>query len=318
MPDVSVVIPTRNRLGMLKNAVDTVLTSEGVDVEVIIVDEGSSDDTPQWLAGLDDPRVKVVRHDVPVKLPGARNAGSKHATADYIAFLDDDDLFGRQKLSMQLRAIRASGAGWSYVGCVHLDESLYPVAVHRAPSAAGIADQLSRENAVPGGGSGVVVHRDVLARAGGFNESLTASEDWECWVRIAAEAPASAVDVALLGRRRHASSMSHELDRMLEAGRRVGELHPDMVAQGARADKPVGKARYMARLARESGDWKGAARVIWLERNDPGTLLRAPLYLLTPTIVWEKSFLLRRGQVKWAAPLVDELSRFRAAEPAHA
>lgn len=308
--EVSVVIPTRNRLHMLRDAVDCALHQQGVNVEVVVVDEGSSDETPQWLASLTDPRVKVVRHDVPVKLPGARNAGVRASTGTYVAFLDDDDLWSRDKLRRQLDAIRQTGAGWAFAGCVHLDGKLRPVVAHRAPSATGIKEALALENAIPAGGSGVLVAREVLDEAGGFDETLVASEDWECWVRLAAVAPAASVDLALVGRRRHTGSMSYDLDRMLDAGRAVGDLHPEMV-DGEDAQRPVGKVLYMAGMAREGGDWKSAARIIWLERRRPGTLKAGAKILLTPNFAWPLKFWLRRDRVRWARPLMADIAQYR-------
>jgi glycosyltransferase involved in cell wall biosynthesis len=309
-PEVSVVIPTRNRLEMLQQTLETVLGQQGVDVEVIVIDEGSSDGTPAWLATLDDPRVQFVRHDEPRRLPGARNAGVSRATAPLVAFVDDDDLWSAGKLRAQLDEMRRTGASWSCVGCVHVDEHLEPVAVSHAAPAAEMAELLLRYNAVPGGGSGVVIERSVLEQAGGFDETLNAVEDWECWLRVVAVAgPPATIDRPLLAYRRLSHSMSHEVDRMITALRRVAELHPE-IRQDANLGVPAGTIRGMSRLARESGDLRTAARLVWLDRRNAGTLLRAPLYLAVPLVVLRRSFLLRRAKVRWGAPLVAEISRF--------
>lgn len=313
-PEVSVIIPTRNRLVMLQQTLSTVLGQRGVDVEAIVIDEGSSDGTPAWLASLDDPRVQVVRHDVPVRLPGARNAGARRATAEFLAFVDDDDLWSLDKLRAQLDAMKATGADWSYVGCVHVDEHLEPVAIQRAPDPAELGAILTRYNAVPGGGSGVVVSRRAFDAAGPFNETLNAAEDWEFWLRLSKVGRAAAVDRPLLAYRRLAHSMSHEIERMLVALRSVAELHPE-IERDPVLQVPVGTVRGMSRLAREAGDWRAALRLVWLDRKNAGTLLRAPLYLGVPLVVLRKSFLLRRSQVRWGLPLVHEVARFRAPRP---
>lgn len=310
-PEVSVVIPTRNRLGMLQQTLETVLGQHGVAVEAIVVDEGSSDGTPAWLGSLTDPRVVVIRHDEPKRLPGARNAGAARASAPLVAFVDDDDLWSLGKLRAQLDAMRVANARWSCVGCVQVDEHLEPVAVSRAAPREQMPELLQFRNVVPGGGSGVVIERSALAEAGGFNETLTAVEDWECWLRVikVAGAPAT-VDRPLLAYRRLSNSMSHEVERMLGALKRVAELHPEL-PRAREVAVPVNTLRGLSKLARENGDLRTASRLVWLDRRNPRTLVRAPLYLGVPRLLLRRSFLLRRAQVAWAMPLVDEIRRFR-------
>lgn len=96
-PLVSVVIPTRNRLTLLAQTLHTVLAQQ-VELEVIVVDEGSSDLTPGWLASRGDPRVRTIRHDEPRGLPAARNAGAALARGRWVAFVDEDDLWLPDKL----------------------------------------------------------------------------------------------------------------------------------------------------------------------------------------------------------------------------
>ena len=90
--DVSVVIPTRNRSALLSRTLRSALRQEHVEFEVIVVDEASSDDTPALLSAVGDSRVRVLRHEMPRGLSGARNHGAEHARAEWLAFLDDDDL----------------------------------------------------------------------------------------------------------------------------------------------------------------------------------------------------------------------------------
>jgi glycosyltransferase involved in cell wall biosynthesis len=310
LPEVSVVIPTRNRLQMLRQTLGSVLSQEGVIVQAIVVDEGSSDATPSWLASQDDERITVVRHDIPKRLPGARNAGLAHARYNLVAFVDDDDIWSRHKLAAQAAALHDAGAQWCITGAVHVDEDLRPVAVHQPPPGDAVYALLRRFNAVPGGGSGVLMTRELLDSVGGFREDLTAAEDWECWLRLSAAGKPVSVDRPLLAYRRLSHSMSHEMDRMLVALQRVASLHPEL-ERDPELGVPAGTLRNLARLAREAGDWGTAVKLIWRDRRNVGTLLRAPLYLLVPIWAVKKSFYLRPGQVRWAEPLVVELRELR-------
>ena len=116
-PRVTVIIPTRNRAQLLKVAVGSVLAQRGVDLEIVVVDEGSTDETPSLLGRIEGGHVRVIRHDSPRGVAAARNAGIAAANAPWLAFLDDDDFWCPDKLQLQLEALAAEpGAAWCCVG----------------------------------------------------------------------------------------------------------------------------------------------------------------------------------------------------------
>jgi len=105
MIELSVIIPTHNRLVLLQRALASVLAQEGVDLECIVVNDGSTDGTAAWLEGLDDSRVRV-RHLGGVGGASARNAGLDMAQGEFIAFLDDDDEWRPGKARRQIDVLR--------------------------------------------------------------------------------------------------------------------------------------------------------------------------------------------------------------------
>jgi glycosyltransferase involved in cell wall biosynthesis len=113
VPGVSVVIPTHNRSDLLALTLRSALSQRDVAFEVIVVDDGSADETSEVVAGLGDPRVRLIRHDVSQGVSAARNRGIAEARAEWIAFLDDDDLWAPDKLSFQLTAASESSRCWS-------------------------------------------------------------------------------------------------------------------------------------------------------------------------------------------------------------
>jgi len=117
---VSVVVPTRNRSRLLAMTLRSVLCQQNVELEVIVVDEGSTDDTAAMLSRLADSRVRVLRHETPYGLSTARNRGAGAAGGDWLAFIDDDDLWAPDKLAQQLRAAASTGRDWVYTGCVNI------------------------------------------------------------------------------------------------------------------------------------------------------------------------------------------------------
>ena len=116
---VGVILPTRNRAGSLRAALDSVLDQTWRDLEVLVVDDASTDATAECLAGVTDPRVRVLRLDHPHGAGGARNAGLKAMDNDWIAFQDSDDRWLPEKLEKQLAAVEAAGnkAGFAYCRC---------------------------------------------------------------------------------------------------------------------------------------------------------------------------------------------------------
>ena len=279
-PRCSVVVPTRNRRDLLLRVVDAIVAQDGVDLEVVVVDEGSDDGTAAAIAAMGDRRVGLVRHDVAQGLPAARNAGLGQVTTEWVAFCDDDDLWAPTKLSRQLEALDRTGASWSCTGAVEVDPELDVVGWQRVPGGVVDPTELHRRNVVPGGGSGVVVRTELVRRLGGFDTSLRAAEDWEMWLRLSESGPPAVVDEPLVAYRVWPASMSRDLGRMDAAIRRLGELH------GVQPDRD--HARYRIKQILRNGHRVGAASALvrlGLDRRigEPKDLLKAPAAALFPS-----------------------------------
>jgi glycosyl transferase family 2 len=177
--------------------------------EVIVVDDGSEDDTPPYLATVSDTRLRVVRHRSTRGLAAARNAGISAARAPWVAFLDDDDLWAPDKLVSQLRAVAASpGARWCAVGSVTVDRQFRITGGKRTPRPGAAARLLRTQNAVPGGGSGVMAEASLLAAVGAFDPRFSLAADWDLWIRLAGHSPPACVDRPLVGYVLHGANLS--------------------------------------------------------------------------------------------------------------
>jgi len=163
----------------------SVLRQRDVNLEVIVVDEASTDDTPAMLAALNDSRVRVIRHDTPSGVANARNRAAAEAHGDWLAFLDDDDLWAPEKLVCQLQAAQDAGRDWAYTGAVVMNMHGQILRVQRPLPPEEVVTALPRQNAIPGGGSNVVVRRTTWKIVGPFNTRLRNTEDWEMWIRLA-------------------------------------------------------------------------------------------------------------------------------------
>ena len=212
IPEVSVVIPTRNRWGLLsRSGLAAALVQKDVDLEIIVVDDGSTDETPVRLAALDNPRVRVIRHDQRQGVARARNRGVAEAQSEWVAFLDDDDLWSPDKLRRQLDLATTSSAGFVYGAAVVLDDRRKVLKLLASPKPKELAGRLTRANIVPGGQSNVMARTDVVRQLGGFDERLSLIADWDMWIRLAnAERAAASVDV-LVGYVLHGEAMQARL-----------------------------------------------------------------------------------------------------------
>jgi glycosyltransferase involved in cell wall biosynthesis len=206
-PEVTVVIPTRDRRRRLAATLASVLRQRDVDLEVIVVDDGSMDGTAESVMALGDPRIRVVRREHAGGPAKARNAGIGAARGGWIAFLDDDDLWAPGKLRRQLDTARTLGASWCYCAAAHIDEQARVLFVAVPPGPATLAAALQGRNPVPAGASNVIVETALLRRLHGFDEGLSHFADWDMWIRLTASGRAAVVDAPLVGYMQHLRNM---------------------------------------------------------------------------------------------------------------
>lgn len=198
-PAVSVIVPTYNRAHTLPRALRSVLAQTFDDFEVLVVDDGSVDDTESVVTSLADSRIRYIRLPENRGVGAARNRGLREARADLAAFLDSDDEWMPQKLSKQV-ALFADGPpslGLAYTGV----ESIFDDGTRRLdrPTAQGdIHRAMLQKNVVHGGGSNVMIRRNVVATVGFFDETFPAIEDYDFWVRITRFFDVACLDEALV------------------------------------------------------------------------------------------------------------------------
>jgi glycosyltransferase involved in cell wall biosynthesis len=204
---VSVVIPTFNRARLLPEAIRSALRQTYRDLTVIVVDDGSTDDTPEVVAGLADDRIDFVRIDHSRSPARARNVGVSRATGQFIAFLDSDDVWVPEKIERQIEALRASPrCRWSYTRFDHIDDSGAPMAPLRGgvgmPRSGWILEHMVTESALVMVQS-VLVEASLLDEVGGFDESPALREDLDLCFRLAARSEVVALEANLLRVRHH-------------------------------------------------------------------------------------------------------------------
>lgn len=188
-PLVSVIIPTRNRAQLLRRSIASVLAQTYCNLEVIVVNDASTDQTREVLATIDDPRLLVIHGEINKGAAAARNAGIRIAKGEWLSFQDDDDYWLVQKLEKQVQSLMSapSGVGWCLAGyfcvepqrCFYVGGDRYVTGInYRNGNVFGKPDY--RLIATPGW----LVRRDLLERAGLFDERLRSYDDWELGLRL--------------------------------------------------------------------------------------------------------------------------------------
>lgn len=226
MPRISVIIPVFNRERCVACAVRSVLDQEFSDFELIVVDDGSTDDTPRVLSAF--PQIRVIRTENR-GVSAARNLGVSHAKGDLIAFLDSDDLWLPQKLRVQADfmektpncLICQTEETWIRNGV-----RVNPKKRHQKPDGDIFFRSLELCLVSP---SAVMMEKEFFAEMGGFDETLPACEDYDLWLRIGCQHPVPLIPKALVIKRGgHEDQLSRQpcldlyrvrsLDKLLESG----------------------------------------------------------------------------------------------------
>jgi glycosyltransferase involved in cell wall biosynthesis len=182
MSTVSVIIPAFNQGHFLADAVESVLNQTYPDVEVIVVDDGSTDETAVVAQSFTDPRVSYIYQENR-GLSGARNSGIRHAAGEYLSYLDSDDLFLPEKLELLVGELeRRPDLGFVAGQAIPVDEHGNQVGKLFDKGLPDRPEELLLGNPFHVGS--VLVRREWQERAGFFDESLRSYEDWDMWLRL--------------------------------------------------------------------------------------------------------------------------------------
>lgn len=199
---ITVVIPTYNRMPYIIEAIQSVIAQTYTNWELLIVDDGSTDDTVDVIQTMNDDRIKII----PLKHLGLigplRNAGALAGKGEWICFLDSDDVWKPQKLELQLNALKQSGFSCCYTNFELMDEKSNTIPVKSGKFVAHSGDiikqVLTTEAAVSVGS--LMLSRELFKRTGGFSADpkLMYRDDYEFAIRLAASVKIIAVADILL------------------------------------------------------------------------------------------------------------------------
>ncbi len=215
-PAVSVVIPTYNYARFISQTIESVLAQTYPIAEIIVVDDGSTDNTKKVVAAFGEKVCYIEQEKSGVC--AARNNGAKQSSGDYIAFLDADDVWLSEKIEKQIAKFRED----QQIGLVHCrmrefdTESGETVRLHLEGEEGWVGDELLLYNktVIIGPGGTIVVSREAFEAVGGFDTALKVGEDWDFCYRIARKFKVGFVREILVDYRYHGKNSSLNAEEM--------------------------------------------------------------------------------------------------------
>ncbi len=282
MPLISVIIPVYNAGRTVLETIRSVQVQTFSDLEVIIINDGSTDDSLAKLQSIHDPRLAIFSYENG-GLPVARNRGLDHAQGEYVSFIDADDIWLPEKLALQLQALEQSptaGAAYSWTAAMQEQNSTISFAQASQPLFEGyVYPHLLLQNFI-GSGSNILVRREAIAAVGNFDPTLKSCEDWDFYLRLAAQHPFVLVPKNLVLYRQGAGSMSSKGAVMEQAGLTVIERAYAQAPEAFQAQKPRTLGRYyfycaeqfLANAQSRQDVHQARQRVLRAVRTDPGLL----------------------------------------------
>jgi glycosyltransferase involved in cell wall biosynthesis len=255
MAKVNVIIPTYNYGRYLPRAIESVLAQTYKDIEILVVDDGSTDNTAKISEGYKEKGVKYFKHEHNKGLSAARNTGIKNTSGQFIAFLDSDDEWAPEKLALQVELLEK---GSVEVGLIYTDVkyikmrpevkavTLFPAELsrpdykilvdtvliemlylHPVETSGEAFTRLLEANLSTGSSSTVLARRKCFEDVGLFDENLKYGEDWEMWLRIAKAYKVGCVNKVLAACWTHGVNMSANKRAMILGREQVLIKHYD-------------------------------------------------------------------------------------------
>ncbi len=294
-PLVSVVMPLFNSVATVAASLESVLAQTYTHLEILVVDDGSTDDGVALCRRYDDPRIRVIQQSNR-GLAGARNTGIRQARGAVLGFLDSDDLWMPSKIERHVAHLASHpSVGVSYSRSAFIDAEGQPLGIYQTPPLHGITPELILCRNPISNGSCVVMRREVLeairfeadlygsVESYWFDDSFRQSEDIECWLRIALTSgwEIEGIPEPLTLYRVSSGGLSANIEKQFASWQRVIDktagYAPDLIrTHGARAR--AYQLRYLSRRSiREGQPGLGARLVHQALGGYPRLLLEEPL-----------------------------------------
>ena len=251
-PTVSIIIPAFNRASTICSAIESVLRQTYTDFELLIVDDGSTDDTMARVAEISDPRIRALANPENMGASAARNTGIRNARGTWIAFQDSDDEWLPEKLEKQMQRLASKGDDHvaCYCGMIIVGDHSQTTRERRQVRYIPRVKLTKLEGNIlptvlttsPASTQTLIVRRDILEEIGGFDEDLPALVDWDCVLRLASRWSFAFVDEPLVLQyfsensiTRSRSNRAIARRKIIEKNKSLWNNHPVFIAQHYRS-----------------------------------------------------------------------------------
>lgn len=301
MSHVSVIIPIYKGAAFIALSIESVLAQSHLDLDLIIVNDGSPDNSVAVIQPyFADPRVKYIEQQN-AGVAAARNTGIRAATGDYIALVDQDDLWLTDKLARQVEYLDEHPEIALVHSKIHFIDEVGeripdPEWAWVAPTFGQVLPELVKRNSICT--CTVLMRKRALEQAGLFRQELAPADDWDLWLRVAARHPIGFVDAVTACYRVHQGNESRNLLKMQEAEIRVVETfireHPGAVGNAITRAKLCALYNEAAHLLERSG-LHTEARSYWLRAMRKNPVSSTPYV----SLIWGALPVSQRRALSW-------------------
>ncbi len=235
-PKVSVIIPAFDRAHTVLRAIESVIGQSLPEWELILIDDGSTDNTERLVRSIPDERIRYIRNLRNSGQSAARNTGIKAAQGTYISFLDSDDEWLPEKLALEVVLFESAPTiGLTYSGENVLDSDGRLLEIGTPRLQGRVFSQLLAKDFI-GSCSRVAVRRKILEIVGGFDEGLSNAEDWDLWIRVASICQVAGVPQVLVRRYLGANQVSDRLRGICDSRMKIVEKYRHEMSLQALSD----------------------------------------------------------------------------------
>ena len=230
---ISVIIPTYNRAHLICESIQSALLQTHNNIEVIVIDDASTDNTRQVIKKINDNRICYFRHDRNKGASCARNTGLKKVNGQYVAFLDDDDKWLPSKLEKQLDIFNNGSKSIGLVTCgfryCYKDQFVEKVLTNEVRE----YDKLLVQNVI-GSNSLPLVKKECFENAGFFDETLQSCQDWDLWIRIAKNYSIDYIPDVLVERLVHGNQITGDINKKIQGREIILKKYFDLLKNNSR------------------------------------------------------------------------------------
>lgn len=268
MSSVTVVIPTYNRADLLPRAIDSVLSQSFEDFELIIVDDGSTDNTPEVVNTYSDPRIQYIKRNENLGANRARNEGINRAESDVISFLDSDDELHPEYLETAMKKLRSSDPDTVGVfTSFEIVEDGEVTNVCQAKSGTVEYENILVTNVI-GTFSCVTFKKHAFEDVGMLDEELESCQDYDFYIRVLKKHDVAGINDVLVTYHKHSDRVSTDMAKKIQGWKRLLEKHGDEMPPEGIARRYYVKGKTHMELGEKHESRRSFLRALQLDHKD--------------------------------------------------